>query len=318
MIIEVFFIASFTCLIFLINKKIKIIFAYAATILASIALFSPVMLNALYKSSRGHELTNMKFDYFLLYFEKILSKIGDFIITKILPFNDFFGSLILVCLILAASFVKMSPYRPKINRNFIYIIFYTLPYIITITIIHPLLHISEERYFAPLTPTLCIIIIYSAWIFLRATNISDKIINYVLATLVLCNVFMTDFYNRSNFSFRTTQEDAKILAKLNGKKIVLLSSSHFDITNLVNNFKNSEYVKIIERRNIEDFINLIITAKEDYAIITNSMVSKNNTISSSKLFNNTITHNLQYIKTFKRGLYYYELYKINDTTKSSL
>ncbi len=311
LIIAVFFIASFTCLIFLINKKIKIIFAYAATVLASIALFSPVMLNALYNSSRGHELTNMVYSHFLLYFDKTITTLADLIMTKILPFDNFSGSLILVCLILAASFVKMSPYRPKINRNFIYIIFYTLPYTITITIIHPLLYISEERYFAPLTPTLCIIIIYSVWIFLRATNISDKIINYVLATLVLCNVFMTDFYNRSNFSFRTTQEDAKILTKIKGKKILFFNATHFSIINLVNDFKDTEYVKIIAPTNHKDFTDSIIAAKEDYIIITNSMASKNSTIPSpSKIFDSTLTRNLKYIKIFKKGLYFYELYKI--------
>ena len=317
LLIAVFFIAAFTCIILLKRKRIVLAALYATLMLASVTafflFFSPAV-DVLLHSYRGEETADKDWGYYLLYFEPSLTRIANLVITKILPFSsNFSGFWLVIGLILAISFVKLRQNPVQTNNAFLICLFlYTVPYIVLIAFISPDMADFDDRYFMPLLPTLCILIIYGARSFLLAAGLSVRAVFYVLAALTLCNVFLTDFYHRSTYAFRTTEQDAALLAEMKGKKIIFNGWKIFSIINLVNDFRNVNSVKITDYDQNKEFIAALKPAQEDYAIIANSSSTHSMKLNPPPAVPIDIQaiSSLQYLKTFRRGCYFYDLYKI--------
>ena len=317
LLIAVFFIAAFTGIILLTRKKIRPAVLYVVLMLASVTVFfwfySPAA-EVLLHSYRGEETADKDWGYYLLYFEPSLTRIANLVITKILPFNsNFSGFWVVIGLILAVSFVKLRQNSAQTNNAFlICLCLYTVPYIVLIAFISPDMADFDDRYFMPVIPALCILIIYAVRSFLLAAGLSAGTALYVLTILILCNTFLTDFYHRSTYAFRTTEQDAALLADMKGKKIIFNGWKIFSIINLVNDFRNVNSVKITDYDQKEEFIAALKPAREDYAIIANSSSTRSMKLNPPPALPIDIqaASHLQYLKTFRRGTYFYDLYKI--------
>ena len=317
LLIAVFCIAAFTCIILLTRKKIRLTALYAVLMLASVTAFFLLFFPAadvLLHSYRGEETLDKDWEYYLLYLEPSLTRIANLIITKILPFSsDFSGFAVIIGLILATFFVKLrqNPAQTD-NRSPLVLFLYTVPYIVLIAFISPDMSDFDDRYFMPLIPALCILIIYGIRSFLLAAGLSGRAAFYVLAVLILCNVFLTDFYHRSTYAFRTTEQDEDLLADMKGKKIIFNGWKIFNIINLVNDFRHVNYVKITDYDQNEEFIAALKTAQEDYAIVANSSSTRSMKLNPPPALpiDKSAISQLQYLKTFRRGTFFYDLYKI--------
>ena len=99
---------------------------------------------------------------------------------------------------------------------------------------------------------------------------------------------------------------------MKGKKIIFNGWKIFNIINLVNDFRHVNYVKITDYDQNEEFIAALKTAQEDYAIVANSSSTRSMKLNPPPALpiDKSAISQLQYLKTFRRGTFFYDLYKI--------
>ena len=170
----------------------------------------------------------------------------------------------------------------------------------------------DDRYFMPIIPVLCLIIIYFADAFGKASGISINWRFYILGVLIFSNVWLTDFSDRSNYVFHTPQEKAKIFADLSGKDVVFYNERIFAIINLVNDFRKVHSVTFVHDADKVQIISSLIKHKGDYFIVANSSATAfmKQKPSEPRKLDSKIRKHLHYIGTFLRGVYYYDIYRI--------
>lgn len=313
----IFFISAGTCFIFLKRKQLRLIFIYAGLMLTCVAAFFLLYYPAadvLMHSYRGDEAADKDLDYYLLFSENSMMRIANLVLTSILPFNKIFcPAAVLVIFVLSVTFVKISPLR-QTNPGSIFpvLLLYTLPYLVLIAFASPDMADFDDRYFMPVIPVLCLIIIYFADAFGKACGLSINWRFYILGVLIFSNVWLTDFSDRSNYAFHTSQEKAKIFADLSGKDVVFYNERIFAIINLVNDFRKVHSVTFVHDADKVQIISSLIKHKGDYFIVANSSATAfmKQKPSEPRKLDSKIRKHLHYIGTFLRGVYYYDIYRI--------
>ncbi len=313
----IFFISAGTCFIFLKRKQFRLIFIYAGLMLTCAAAFFLLYYPAadvLMHSYRGDEAADKDLDYYLLFSENSMMRIANLVLTSILPFNKIFcPAAVLVIFVLSVTFVKISPLR-QTNPGSIFpvLLLYTLPYLVLIAFASPDMADFDDRYFMPVIPVLCLIIIYFADAFGKACGITGNRRFYILGILVLGNVWLTDFSDRSVYTFHTPAEEAQILAKLADKDILFYNDSIFPIINLVNDFKKVRSVSFLNVPDSKQLIAAINKHKGGYFILINTYArsSMKKKPTEQCIIDSKIRRHLHYVGTFLRGVYYYDFYRI--------
>lgn len=313
----IFFISAGTCFIFLKRKQFRLIFIYAGLMLTSVAaffLFYYPAADVLIHSYRGDEAADKDLDYYLLFSENSMMRIANLILTSILPFNKISNpAAVLVIFILSVTFVKISPLRQK-NPGSIFsaLLLYTLPYFVFIAFASPDMADFDDRYFMPVIPVLCLIIVHFADAFGKSCGISENRRFYILGILVFGNVWLTDFSERSVYTFHTPSEETQILAELADKDIIFFNDGIFPIINLTNDFRKFHSVSFLNVPDSEQLIAAINKHQGDYFIFINTYArsSMKQKPSEPRKLDSKIRKHLHYIGTFLRGVYYYDIYRI--------
>ena len=272
-----------------------------ASVISFFIIYFPAA-DVLLHSQRGTETLEHSLYYYLTNLEKLLSRPFELVLHHILALDALPIKYFILVMVFLYVFVKMYG-ADKVSNDKAFLLLYTIPCSICLGLIFPEMYEFNFRYFSPLVPMLCILIIYGINKVLEVLRLKQVGRFYILSILVVANVFMTDFTHRSVCSFKGSSQLQKVIEQTNNSKI-LYAGYLPDFISMSWIWQNVQDVKIINPKNIyaenlNDYGYVIVYNGISACLFCEAMPKVN-----LKLIGT------EYLFTFKQGTYQYDFYKI--------
>ena len=305
LLVNAFFLSGVTCFIFLKNKNFKLLWQYALLMVASVISFFIIYFPAadvLLHSQRGTETLGHSLYYYLINLAQLLSRPFELVLYHILALDALPIKYFILVVVFLYLFVKMYG-ADKVLNDKAFLLLYTIPCTVCLGLIFPEMYEFNFRYFSPLVPMLCILIIYGINKVLEVLRLKQVGRFYILSLLVIANVFMTDFSRRSVCSFKGSSQLQEVMKQTQHSKI-LYAGYLPDFISMSWIWQNVQDVKIINPKNIyaenlNDYGYVIVYNGISACLFCEAMPKVN-----LKLIGT------EYLFTFKQGTYQYDFYKI--------
>ena len=310
-------ISSFTCIIYLKEKKLASLLKYIGTILLAVIVFIisfPVAIDVFLHSSRGMELQTSKMAYYLFYLPEFLQRFVRFIMMYILAFNDANIQLFISSLLIIAGCIWMQNNLKKDYRNINYLTYCILFFMIFITIFSPI-DFFNDRYFSPIAPILCLVIVYWLSTFFKSLCFRSKIVNIIISILVLLNSYFVNATKKSDYLFKMSKTSQNALNLLDYQNVAMLTCEDCmpQIVSLIADYSSYNLMCTFDINDEDKIFNELKKHKYKYivAYITENMIYNPVFYNNKDILEETKYYNqLKYIQTFKKGLFVYNLYEI--------
>lgn len=309
LLVNTFFLSAVTCFILLKNKNFKLLWQYVLLMFASVISFFvvyPLAIYALLHSQRASQMLGHELYYYLINLNNLLGRPFDLVLYHILPFDSVPIIYFVGVLVFLYVFVKMrGSYKP--SNNSVNLLLYTMPCALCLAIIFPEMYQFNFRYFSPLVPMLCILIIYGVIRVLEVLKVRQKVIFYILSVLVFFNICLTNFNYRSVYAMKGSQKLTDFQNLISGKKLLYVGYIP-DCIAFSWIFLNAKSVYLLHPDDIGDYI---LEAKEDWLILFNpySHLYKQKDMQPLPTADN-ITEHTDFYFTFVKEPDQYDFYKI--------
>lgn len=308
LLVNAFFLSGVTCFIFLKNKNFKLLWQYALLMTASVISFFIIYFPAadvLLHSQRGTETLGHSLYYYLTNLEKLLSRPFELVLHHILALDALPIKYFILVVVFLYVFVKMYG-TDKVSNDKAFLLLYTIPCAICLGLIFPEMYEFNSRYFSPLVPMLCILIIYGINKVLEVLRLKQVGRFYILSILVVANVFMTDFSRRSVFSLEGSEKLTKVINDVKGANILYIGNIQ-DIISLSWILCKTKGVSFLSKHDKNN--NYIIENDNyDYIILYNKTIK--DSLQEAVASNSLSVFSDKYLFTFRQGAYIYDFYNI--------
>lgn len=308
LLINAFFLSAVTCFIFLKNKNFKLLWQYALLMVASVISFFIIYFPAadvLLHSQRGTEALGRSLYYYLTNLAQLLSRPFELVLYHILALDALPIKYFILVVVFLYLFVKMYG-ADKVSNDKAFLLLYTIPCAICLGLIFPEMYEFNSRYFSPLVPMLCILIIYGINKVLEVLRLKQVGRFYILSILVVANVFMTDFSRRSVFSLEGSEKLTKVINDVKGANILYIGNIQ-DIISLSWILCKTKGVSFLSKHDKNN--NYIIENDNyDYIILYNKTIK--DSLQEAVASNSLSVFSDKYLFTFRQGAYIYDFYNI--------
>ena len=308
LLINAFFLSAVTCFIFLKNKNFKLLWQYALLMVASVISFFIIYFPAadvLLHSQRGTEALGRSLYYYLTNLAQLLSRPFELVLYHILALDALPIKYFILVVVFLYLFVKMYG-ADKVSNDKAFLLLYTIPCAICLGLIFPEMYEFNSRYFSPLVPMLCILIIYGINKVLEVLRLKQVGRFYILSILVVANVFITDFSCRSVFSLEGSEKLTKVINDVKGANILYIGNIQ-DIISLSWILCKTKGVSFLSKHDKNN--NYIIENDNyDYIILYNKTIK--DSLQEAVASNFLSVFSDKYLFTFRQGAYIYDFYNI--------
>ncbi len=317
----IFLLAAITCCYFVCSRQFKNLFKYAAVMLLSVVLFLcsfPAVIDVFLHTSRGIEVQELNlFSYYKYHIA--LSRLTNFVMTYVFAFRHPYYEFFAFFMIMGASIIILQKGSRNISTRIKVMTAFVILFMFFIYLISPEMFIHDDRYLSPIVPLLCLLVIYYFSLLIHLCNLSNKVINIILAVMVFLNVFYTNWQERSGYFLHITQNTQDVLEKLKGKNVVLLMKYWHGGFSFIVDYPLFSSFCMFDILDKDEMLQQMHEKKYDYLLLYQTEESSTDKLGKATR-SDYVEKNLHYDaltfeKTFKKGLYIYDLYKIGSDVK---